>query len=181
MGGVADQFRSISVYLVQMLAIWRNPVIAWAAANGSIDRPEGAISRNLPARRILRDADLGAVDAVAANVAVTEVRSEHRSVIRGDGQPAQFRGLACARVERHERADADPPVCIDAAHDDPVAGSYSVDEGIRPTVQEGYVERRGASRVVERGCAEPGGPVHREYDEAVRGSLLLQDHRQRAL
>src|SRR5260370_6960219 len=160
MGGVADQFRSISVYLVQMLAIWRNPVIAWAAANGSIDRPEGAISRNLPARRILRDADLGAVDAVAANVAVTEVRSEHRSVIRGDGQPAQFRGLACARVERHERADADPTVCIDAAHDEPVASRYSVNESIRPAVQEGHVERPRASPVLDPASPDRPAPTH---------------------
>jgi len=77
LSGIAHQLRGIAVDLVEIRAIWRKPVIARAAANGSIDRPEGAISQNLRARRILRNADLGAVDMVAADVAVTEARSKH--------------------------------------------------------------------------------------------------------
>jgi hypothetical protein len=72
LSGVAHQFRGIPIDLVEIRAIWRNPVIAGAAANGSVDRSEGAVSRNARARRILCDADLVAVDVVAANVAVTE-------------------------------------------------------------------------------------------------------------
>src|SRR4029077_20630791 len=100
------------------------------------------------------------------DVAVTEERSEHRSVIRRDGQPAQFGGLACTRVDPHERAVVGPAVCVDAAHDEPVADGRSDDEGIRPGVQEGYVERRTASPVVERGCAERSVATQGEYDNA---------------
>ena len=75
--GVAHQFRGIPVDLIEIGTIRRNPVIARAAANGSIDRLEGAIPQNFRARRILRNADLGAVDMEAANVAVTEARGEY--------------------------------------------------------------------------------------------------------
>src|SRR5258705_2569057 len=74
---------------------WRNPVIARAAANGSIDRPDGAISRNLQARRILGDADLVAVDVVAARLL-----HPSRRFTRGDHecesslqQPRAFGGI----------------------------------------------------------------------------------------
>ena len=120
LSGVAHQFRSIPVDLVEICAIRRQPVIAGAAANRSIDRSEGAISWNLRARRILRDGEHVAVDAEAAEVAVTEVRSKHQSVIRRDRQPAQFRGHACARVDRHDRANGDFAFCVDAADGEPV-------------------------------------------------------------
>src|SRR5689334_14247392 len=55
LSGVAHQFRSIPVDLVEIFAIRRQPAIAWAAANHSIDCSESAISRDLRACRILRD------------------------------------------------------------------------------------------------------------------------------
>src|SRR5262249_38736801 len=95
-----------------------------------------------------------AVDTVAADVAVAEVRGVDGPVVRRDGQPTQLRGQACARVDFHERADADLAVLRDGAHGASVADGISDDEGIRPTVQEGDVERRAAAGVVESGSTE---------------------------
>src|SRR5262249_31514532 len=63
---------------------------------------------------------------------------------------------------------------VDAARDDPVARGDSVDERIRPAVQEGYVERRNSSRVMEPGCAERAIRAHGKYDKAVRVSLIRE-------
>src|SRR6202007_2544351 len=105
LSGLTYQFRRIPVDLVGIFAIRSQPVIAGAAANRSVDRPEGAISWNLWARRILRGGEHVTVDAEAAEVAVNAVRTKHESVIRRDRQPAQFRGHACARVDGHDRAN----------------------------------------------------------------------------
>src|SRR6266851_9446250 len=84
LNGVPHQFRGIPVDLVEIDPIWCHPGITRAAADESIERPERPISRNLRASGIPRDGELGAVDAVAAEVAITEVGSEHESVVRGD-------------------------------------------------------------------------------------------------
>src|SRR5215468_4522402 len=42
---VAHQLRGIPIDLVETVAIRRQPAVARSAAHGSIDRPEGAISR----------------------------------------------------------------------------------------------------------------------------------------
>src|SRR4029077_11382872 len=136
LGGVAHQFRSISIDLVEIGAIWRNPAIARATANHSINSSESSISRDLRARGVLRDREHAAVDAVAADVAVTEVRREHPAVIRGDGEPAQFRGHAGARVEGYWHTDGDFAVSVNLADRDSVANGISDDEGIWPVVQE---------------------------------------------
>ena len=73
----------------------------------------------------------------------------------------------CARVDLHERADVDLAVFLDGAHTDAVADGISDDEGIRPTVQEGDVERRAASRVVESGCAEGAVLAQGKDGEAI--------------
>src|SRR5882762_4182252 len=154
LGGVAHQFRGIPVNLVEIGAIRREPVVARAAADGSIQRPEGAISRHFRARRILCELQPFPIDVVAADVAVAEVRSVDRSVIRRHGEPAQFRGLSGAGIDRHHRADADLAVVIDGAQDASVTNGLSENEGIQPVVQEGDIERRTAFGVVEPGCSE---------------------------
>src|SRR4029077_4940864 len=136
LSGIAYQLRCIPVDLVEISAIRREPAIARAAANHSIDCAESAISRDLGARGILRYREHVAVDAVAADVAVTEVRREHPSVIRGDGEPAQFRGHAGARVEGYWHTDGDFAVSVNLADRDSVANGISDDEGIWPVVQE---------------------------------------------
>src|SRR5262249_28353846 len=119
------------------------------------------------ARGILRSGERVAVDAEAAEVAVTEVRREHESVIRGDGEPAQLRRQAQARVDLYEWADVELAVSVDASQGAAVADGISDDEGIWPAVEEGDVERRGPLRVVKPGCAKRAVPAHREYDQAV--------------
>ena len=153
MRGVADQLRGIPIDLIEIRAIRRDPVVGRATGHGSVERPGGAVSRNLRARRVLRDFQAAVVDVEGADVAVAEVRSEHRSVVRGNRRPTQLGGHACARVDLHERADVDLAVFLDGAQADAIADGIPDDEGIRPTVQEGDVERRAASRVVELGCA----------------------------
>src|SRR5581483_4285486 len=147
--GVAHQLRGIAVDLVEISAVRRQPVIARAATHDSIERSEGAISRNLRAGGILRDAELGAIDAEAADVAVTEVRREHESVIGGDGKPTQLSGHASAGVDLRERADVDLAVFIERCQGTCVADGISDYEGIRPAFQEGDVERRRPLRVVK--------------------------------
>src|SRR5262249_52555945 len=164
---VAHQLRGIPVDLVEIGAIRRQPAIARAAAHDSIDRSEGAISRNNRARGILRDGELFAVDAEAAEVAVAEGRRIYESVIRGDGEPAQLRRQAPARVDLHEWADVDLAVAIDGCHGAGVADSICDDEGIRPAVQEGDVEGRGPLRVLKLGFAKGAVLSQGEYDDAV--------------
>src|SRR5262249_61945015 len=101
------------VDLVEIGAIRRNPAITRSAGNGGVETSGGAIARNLRACRILGDGELIAVDAEAADVAVTEIRRVHESVIWRDGEPAQLRRQARARVDLHERADGDLAVAID--------------------------------------------------------------------
>src|SRR5262249_13869039 len=89
---VADQFRCVPIDLVQESAIRSQPVIARSAGDGCVETSSGAISWNLWARRILRDFKSSAVNAVAGEIAVTEVRRDHESIIRRDSGPAQLRG-----------------------------------------------------------------------------------------
>src|SRR5215471_11230404 len=158
-----------------MGAIRRQPAIARAAANDSIDGSEGAISRNLRGRGILGYREFFAIDVEAAEVAVTEVRRIHESVIRGDGEPAQFRRQAPARVDLHEWADVDLAVCIDSCQCAAVTHSISDDEGIRPAVQEGDVKRRGRFRVLKLGFAQTAVLSQRKYDETVRVWRIRSD------
>src|ERR1700722_6859328 len=158
MGGVARQFRSVAVDLIEIRAVRRNPGVGRTADHGSVEPSGGAVSWNLWACGIARDFEAAAVDVETADVAVAEVRGEHRSVVRGHLQPAQLRGHACARVDLYDRADVDVAVFFDGAQADAIADSISDDEGIRPTVQEGNVERRAAPCVVELGRAQGAGP-----------------------
>src|SRR5262249_10269064 len=176
LSGVAHQFRGIPVDLVEIGAIRRNPGIARSAGDGSVETSGGAIARHLWACWIPGDAEPGAVNPVAADVAVTEVRREHESVIRRDGEPAQLRRQAWARVDLHERADVDLAVSVNGCHGAPIADGISEDKGIRPAVQEGDVERRARLRVVEPGCAKRAVILQGEYDEAVGIWRIRSDH-----
>src|SRR5216684_4233127 len=161
LNGVTDQLRAIPVDLVEIGVVGRQPAIARTAGNDSIESPEGAISGNLRARGILQDGEDVAVDAPAADVAVTEDRAERQPVIRGDGQPAQFSGLAWARVERRDRADVEVAVLVDAAQSTPVADGVGEDEAIGPVTQELHVPRGAATAVLELGLAERAVGAHR--------------------
>src|SRR5262245_16244593 len=112
MRGVAHQFRSIPVDLVEIGSIRRDPVVARAAGDVSAEPPGGAISRNPGARRIARDFEAAAVDVIATDVAVAEVRGVDGPVVRRYSQPAQLGGQARGRVDLHERADADLAVLL---------------------------------------------------------------------
>src|SRR6266851_8707801 len=93
--GVADELRRVAVDLVQAGAGGAYPAVARAAADGPVERAAPlAIARNLRAGGVLDDGDHVAVDAVASEVAVAEIRREHQAVIRGAGEPAQFGRLA---------------------------------------------------------------------------------------
>src|SRR5262249_50118906 len=108
-----------------------------------------------------------AVDVIAADVAVAEVRGVDGPVVRRYAQPTQLSRHACARVDLDERADADLAVFLNGAHGAAVADGISDDEGIRLAVQEGDVERRPASAVVEPGCAEGAVLVQGKDGEAI--------------
>src|SRR5580692_2954416 len=71
MRGVADQLRGIPIDLIEIRAIRRDPVVGRATGHGSVERPGGAVSRNLRARRVLRDFQAAIVDVEGADVAVT--------------------------------------------------------------------------------------------------------------
>src|SRR5262249_21538500 len=167
LGRVPNQLRGIAVNLVKIRTIRRDPVVGRAAGDVSTEPPGGAVSRNLRARRIARDFEAAAVDVIAADIAVAEVRSVDSPVVRRYGQPAQLGGQAGARVDLHERADAHLAIFLDGAHGASVADGISDDEGIRPTVQEGDVERRAASGVVELGCAEGAVLAQGKDGEAI--------------
>src|SRR5262245_40024492 len=104
--GIAHQFRGIAVDLVKKRAIRREPAVGRAAGDVSTEPPGGAVSRNPGARRIARDFQAAAVDAIAADVAVAEVRGVDGPVVRRYGQPAQLGGQAGARIDLDERTDA---------------------------------------------------------------------------
>src|SRR5262249_8687148 len=70
--GVPDELRSVSVDLIQVGAVRREPVVAWPAADVATERPERAVSRNLGASGVLRDFQTVAVDLERADVAVAE-------------------------------------------------------------------------------------------------------------
>src|SRR5215468_222668 len=135
--GVTHQLRGIAVDLIKIRAIRRDPVVGWAAGDVATEPPGGAVSRNLRARGVAGDFQAAAVDAIAADVAVAEVRGVDGPIVGRYGQPAQLGGQACARVDLHERADADLAVFLNRAHADAGADGISADEGSRPTVQEG--------------------------------------------
>src|ERR1700730_11356371 len=89
--GVTDEFRGMPINLIQESAIWRHPVVGWSAGDGCVESSGGAVSRNLWARWILRDLEPFAIDSVAADVAVTEIRRKHELVIRRNTEPAKLR------------------------------------------------------------------------------------------
>src|SRR5262245_25240810 len=150
-----------------MRTIRREPAVGRTAGDVSTEPPGRAVAWNPRARRIARDLQATAVDAIAADVAVAEVRGVDGAVVRRYGQPTQLGGQTCARVDLHERADADRAVLLDGAHGASVADGISDNEGIRPTVQEGDVERRAASGVVEPGCAEGAVLAQGKDGEAI--------------
>src|SRR5215472_1630598 len=174
--GVTHQFRGIAIDLVKIRAVRRDPAVGGATGDVSTEPPGGAVSRNLGARRIARDFQAAAVDVIAADVAVAEVCGVYGAVVRRYRQPAQLRGQTRARVDLHERANADLAAFIDSAHGASVADGISVDEGIRPTVQEGDVERRAASGVVEPGCAE-GAVLEQRKDGKAIGIWCVRSNR----
>src|SRR4029077_6086621 len=155
------------VDLIEKGAIRRHPIVARAAADVSTKTPEGAIALDVGARGILRDSDLGAVDMEGGDVAVPENRTVQESVIGGDGQPTKFSDRASPCVDGYHLADANSTVFVNAAQADSVTDGVSDDEGIRPGVQEGDVERRTATSVLERGVAERAVCIHAEYNDAV--------------
>src|SRR5262245_26264135 len=95
LSSVTAQLCGVPVGLVEIRAIRCDPAVRRAAGDVSTEPPGGAVSRNFLARGIARDFQVAAVDVVAADIAVAEVRSEHRSVVRGNRQPAQLGGQAC--------------------------------------------------------------------------------------
>src|SRR5262249_32964277 len=130
LSGIAHQFRGIAIDLIEISAIGCNPAITRAAGDVSTERPGCAVARNLRTRGIARELQATPVDMEAADVAVAEVRRVYRLVIRGDCQPAQLGRQACARVDLHERADANRAVFLDGSHGAPVTDGISDDEGI---------------------------------------------------
>lgn len=65
------------------------------------------------------------VDPVAADVAVAETRRIDGLVIGRDGQPAQLGRFASAGVNRHERADLNLAIGIDAALNTTIADRFA--------------------------------------------------------
>src|SRR5215467_7505948 len=167
LSGVPYQLRSIPIDLVQESSIGRQPIVARAAGDGGVETPGGAISWNLWARRILRDFESFAVNAVAGEIAVTEVRREHEVVIRRDSGPAQLRWQPRPSVNLHDRADGNLAVSINGCQGASVANRISDDEGIRPAMQKSEIERRCPFSVLELGGAKRAIITHWEYDDAV--------------
>src|SRR4029077_15758319 len=105
---------------------------SFAAGHGCVETSGGAVSWNLRARGILRDFEPFAIDAIAGDVAVTEVRRGHESVVRRAAEPAQLRRQACACVDFHQWAYVNLAIYIDGCQGASVANGISDDEGIRP-------------------------------------------------
>src|SRR5215467_12692468 len=136
LSGVANQLRSIPVDLIEKCAIRRYPAIGGAAGHRSVQPPGSAVPRNPRARGIARNFQAAAIDVVAADVAVAEVRCVYRSIIGRDCQPTQLGRHARARVDLYERADVDRAVLLDGAHGASIPDGVSDDESIRLRVQE---------------------------------------------
>src|SRR5262249_19484555 len=122
---------------------------------------------NPRARRVAGDVQSAALDVIAADVAVAEVGGVDGPVVGRYGQPAQLGGQTCARVDFHEWADADLAVVLNGAHGASVADGISDHEGVPPTMQEGNVERRAASGVVESGCTKRAVLAQGKDGEAI--------------
>src|SRR5262249_7559593 len=137
------------------------------AGDGQVQTSGSAVARNFRACGILRDLETLAVETKRADVAVAEIRRIHRSVIRGDGKPAQLGRQPGTGVDLHQRTHLELPVSIDGSYGTPVADRISDDEGIRLAVQEGDVERRTTLRVLERALSERAVLLDGEDDEAV--------------
>src|SRR5215472_13768808 len=87
--GIANQFGSIPVDLVQEGAVGRHPAIGRSAGDSCVQTSRGAISQNLRTRWIACDFEPLAVDTVAGDVAVAEIRRKHEAVVRSDTETAQ--------------------------------------------------------------------------------------------
>src|SRR5262249_5589282 len=110
-----------------------------------------------------------------ADVAVAEVGSEDELIVRANRQPAQLRGPPSAGVDLREGPGGDPAVRAEGGQSDPVAHGGTDDEVIRPMVQESRVERRAASRVVERTFAKRTVLPDWKHDEPVRVGRVGRD------
>src|SRR5262249_46743092 len=126
---IAHQLRGIPIDLVEIGAIWAYPAIARSASDSCVEPSGCAIARNLRACWIFRDGEPFAINAVAADITVTEIRRIYESVIRGDGEPAQFRRQARACVDLHERTNVDLAFSIDRCHGASVADGIANDKG----------------------------------------------------
>src|SRR4029077_2865930 len=78
-----------------------------------------------------------------------------------------FSDLASPCVDRYDLVDANSPVFVNVAQADSVTDGVCDDERIRPVVQEGDVERRTASSVLERRVAERAVFIHAEYNDPI--------------
>src|SRR5215813_2290376 len=61
-GSVPHQLRSVRVELIEVVAVWRNPVVAGTAADVPAEASEGAIALYDGASRILCNSDIEAID-----------------------------------------------------------------------------------------------------------------------
>src|SRR5215813_522542 len=89
--GVANQSRRVPVDLVQECAIRRYPVIGRSAGDGCVETSGRAISQDFRTSWVACDFESSAVNAIAGDVAVSEVRCEHELIVRRNAEPAQFR------------------------------------------------------------------------------------------
>src|SRR5262249_55843010 len=137
---VPDQPRGVRVDLVEGAAVRREPAFTRAAADGVVERAEGAVALDARAGGVACDLESVAVDLEAGHVAVAEVRGVHEAVVRADGEPAQLGRQPRARVDLDEGADLDLAVLVDRAQHAAVADGLAEDEGVGPLVQEGDVE-----------------------------------------
>src|ERR1700722_8429921 len=102
LGSVCDQLRRVTVDLIDISAVRRDPDIARSGANSAIERSEGAVTRHFRAGRVLCNLQAFRSNAVAADIAVTEVRRKHSLVIRRHGQPAKLRRQSGAGIDLDE-------------------------------------------------------------------------------
>src|ERR1700740_1875416 len=70
LGRVPDQLRGVAEDLVQIGAVRRHPAVARAAADGVVERAEGAVALHFRACGIARDLEPVAVELEGAEVAV---------------------------------------------------------------------------------------------------------------
>src|SRR5262249_32180973 len=88
--GVADKLRRVGVKLVQVRAVGRQPVITGTAADGSVQRPEGAIPWYLRARGVLGDRQHVSVYPVTRAVAAATGGRELPRIRGGYTDPHSF-------------------------------------------------------------------------------------------